>query len=59
MLDHARDTLGLDIVYAIVRPENVRSIRVAERLGLKPLGLTSRFYGTDAALFAWERHAAS
>jgi len=41
MLDHARDTLKLPIVYAIVSVENIRSIRVTERLGLKPLGRRS------------------
>jgi RimJ/RimL family protein N-acetyltransferase len=55
MLDHARDTLELPVVYAIVLPENVRSIRVTERLGMKPLGPTSRFYGIAALHFAWER----
>jgi ribosomal-protein-alanine N-acetyltransferase len=54
MLDHARDTLKLPIVYAIVHPENVRSVRVTERLGMKPLGPTTRFYGTEVLHFAWE-----
>ena len=54
MLDHARDALGLPIVYAIVLPGNVRSIRVTERLGMKPLGPTTRFYGKEALHFAWE-----
>lgn len=54
ILDHARDTLRLSTVYAIVRPENVRSIRVTERLGMKPLGLTRRYYGAEALHFAWE-----
>jgi RimJ/RimL family protein N-acetyltransferase len=54
MLDHARDTLKLSIVYAIILPENVRSIRVTERLGMKPLGLTTRYYGHEALHFAAE-----
>ena len=52
ILDHARDTLKLPIVYAIVLPDNVQSIRVAERLGMRPLGLTTRYYGTSALHFA-------
>jgi ribosomal-protein-alanine N-acetyltransferase len=52
MLDHARDTLKLPVVYAIVLPENVRSIRVTERLGMKPLGLTTRYYGHEGLHFA-------
>jgi len=55
MLDHADQTLKLPIVYAIIDPENVRSMRVTERLGMKPLGLTSRYYGKEALHFAWEK----
>jgi RimJ/RimL family protein N-acetyltransferase len=53
LLDHARDTLKLPIVYAIVHPGNVRSIRVTERLGMKPLGPTTRFYGKEVLHFGW------
>jgi hypothetical protein len=41
-------------VYAIILPENVRSIRVTERLGMKPLGLTMHYYDKQALHFAWE-----
>lgn len=54
LLHHADQTLRLPIVYAIVMPENVRSIRVTERLGMKPLGLTTRYYGKEALHYAWE-----
>lgn len=54
LLDHAREPLKLPIVYAIIDPQNTRSIRVAERLNMKPLGLTSRFYGKQSLLFACE-----
>jgi len=54
MLNHADHTLKLPVVYAIILPENIRSIRVAERLGMKPLGPTTRFYGKEAMHFAWE-----
>lgn len=54
LLSHADQTLRLQIVYAIIMPENVRSIGVAKRLGMKPLGLTSRYYGKEALHFAWE-----
>ncbi|QOV92291.1 GNAT family N-acetyltransferase [Humisphaera borealis] len=53
MLRHAGCTLQLPVVYAIVLPENVRSIRVTERLGMKPLGPTTRYYGKEALHFAW------
>lgn len=54
ILNHARNTLKLPLVYAIVLPENIRSIRVAERLGMKPLGPTTRYYGKQALHFVWE-----
>ena len=34
VIDHARDDLGLEIVMAIVSPENVASIGLIEKLGL-------------------------
>jgi RimJ/RimL family protein N-acetyltransferase len=43
--------VGLDEIYAIVRPENERSLRVARRLGMTSLGITDRYYGVEAELF--------
>ncbi len=37
----AFDVAGLERVVAVARPENARSIRVMERLGLRPLGRTT------------------
>ena len=54
ILDHADHALNLPIVYAIILPANTRSIGVAERLGMKPLGPTSRYYGSESLHFAWE-----
>jgi [ribosomal protein S5]-alanine N-acetyltransferase len=54
MLDHARDSLRLRIVYAIVLPDNVRSIGVVQRLGMTPLGPTKRYYGKESLHFVWE-----
>lgn len=53
ILHHARETLKLTRVIAIVNPANERSIRVVERLGMKPLGLTNRFYGKECLHFGW------
>ena len=53
LLDHARDDLRLRTVYAVVNPDNARSIRVTERLGMEPLGLTNRFYGKAVLHFVW------
>lgn len=35
MLGYARDNLSLPIVYGLVSPNNIRSIRVLERLGMQ------------------------
>jgi len=37
-LRHAAQTLGLERVISIIRPENAASLRVAEKLGLAPEG---------------------
>jgi len=42
---------GLPEVFAVVRPANVASIAVCRRLGMAPLGVTDRFYGTELELF--------
>ncbi len=41
------DTLQLPIIYAVVRPENIASMRVARRLGMKPEGRSRRYYGVE------------
>jgi RimJ/RimL family protein N-acetyltransferase len=42
---------GLDEVYAVVRPDNTRSLAVCRRLGMTPLGRTSRWYGAELEAF--------
>lgn len=42
---------GLDEVYAVVRPDNIGSVAVCRRLGMTPLGRTSRWYGTELEAF--------
>ncbi|MGY1745871.1 GNAT family N-acetyltransferase [Blastococcus sp. SYSU D00695] len=38
---------GIAEVYAVVRPGNVASAAVCRRLGMEPLGLLRRWYGTE------------
>jgi ribosomal-protein-alanine N-acetyltransferase len=38
------DELGLDRIIGLTFPENVASQRVLEKIGMKKLGLTSRYY---------------
>jgi RimJ/RimL family protein N-acetyltransferase len=42
---------GLREIYAVVRPDNERSLAVCRRLGLEPLGLTNRWYDTELEAF--------
>ena len=53
-LERAYDA-GIAEVIAIVVPENVKSKRVAERIGMEPRGLTNRYYSMDAELFVGRR----
>jgi RimJ/RimL family protein N-acetyltransferase len=42
---------GLAEIHAVVRPDNAPSIAVCRRLGMTPLGRTSRWYGTELEAF--------
>ena len=48
---------GIAEVLAIVRPDNTRSKRVAERLGMDYRGRTDRYYGMEADLYHAARPA--
>jgi [ribosomal protein S5]-alanine N-acetyltransferase len=43
--------LKLPVLYAVTKPENERSIRVMQRLGMKPRGRISKYYGVEVLLF--------
>jgi RimJ/RimL family protein N-acetyltransferase len=43
--------LKLPVIYAVVRPENHASIRVTQRLGMKPMGRTYKYYNCELELF--------
>jgi RimJ/RimL family protein N-acetyltransferase len=45
MRDRAFTTTSINVVHAVVDPANVRSERVAERIGMLLAGTTDRFYG--------------
>ena len=44
-------TEGLPEVYAVVRPGNERSLAVCRRLGMAPLGRTTRWYDVELEAF--------
>jgi RimJ/RimL family protein N-acetyltransferase len=45
------DRLKLPVLYAVVKPENERSIRVTQRLGMTPMGKSYKYYGVELLLF--------
>lgn len=51
VLSHARSALGLDRVYAIVKRENTRSVRLLERLGFRHEGPAPDAHGDAVALY--------
>lgn len=53
VVDHCFGSLGLHRLEVNIRPENVASLRVAEKLGLREEGLRERFLHIDGA---WRDH---
>ncbi|MFN6514258.1 MAG: GNAT family N-acetyltransferase [Nostoc sp. CreGUA01] len=51
MLSYGFNILNLPVIYAVVKPENHASIRVTQRLGMKPIGQTKKYYGIELLLF--------
>ena len=51
VLEHAARQ-GITPVLAVVYPENVASQRVAERIGMRPLGPTRAYYDVECLLFS-------
>lgn len=49
-LQYGFHQMDLDCIYAIMDAGNQRSAKVAERLGMTSLGLTSEYYGVDDLL---------
>ncbi|HUB42664.1 MAG TPA: GNAT family N-acetyltransferase [Streptosporangiaceae bacterium] len=49
----------LDRVLALVDPDNIRSLSVCRRLGMRHVGQTGRYYGVTLELFELTRAAAS
>lgn len=49
---HGLSVLNESIIYAVVRPENLASLRVAERAGMERLGRCNRYYNVELELFA-------
>lgn len=52
------EMLGLPVLYAVVRPDNLASIRVANRLDMEEMGLTDKYYGVELLLFQRDKKTA-
>lgn len=52
-IDHCFFTMGLHRIEIAIRPENVASLRVVEKLGLAQVGLASRYLHIDGD---WRDH---
>jgi RimJ/RimL family protein N-acetyltransferase len=48
---------GLTEVFAVVYPDNTASLAVCRRLGMAPLGLTTKWYGVTCEAFRLRRDA--
>ncbi len=42
---------GIGQIYAVVRPDNVASLAVCNRLGMRPIGRTARWYDAELEAF--------
>lgn len=46
-----RALMDVDRVLAIAYPENLASLRIMEKIGMKPIGLTDRYYGVECMAY--------
>ena len=52
IINYGFNILQLPVIYAVVKPENHASVKVTQRLGMTPLGITNRYYnGVNLLLF--------
>lgn len=51
MIELAFEVQDLQQIHAVTEPKNLRSQKVARRLGMKPQGLTDKYYGQTVDLF--------
>ena len=52
IINYGFNILQLPVIYAVVKPENHASVKVTQRLGMTPLGITNQYYnGVELLLF--------
>jgi [ribosomal protein S5]-alanine N-acetyltransferase len=54
VLEYGFNNLKLSVIYSVVHPENAASIRLVERLGMRQVGYTSRYYNTELQMYQLE-----
>lgn len=47
LMQYGFDTLGYDVLHAVIEPPNMRSIAVVDRLGMRYVERTTRYFGVD------------
>lgn len=58
-LKYGFDQLGLDTIYAVADPDNVKSLNVMRRLGMTHKGLTDEYYGLKLEIYEIQRSNAN
>ena len=51
IINYGWQVLKLPEIFAVIKPDNQRSINLAQRLGMKPMGLTNNYYDVELLLF--------
>lgn len=54
VLEYGFQELQLPIIYAVVHPDNLTSVRVTQRLEMIPMGRTNKYHGCELLLFQIE-----
>jgi ribosomal-protein-alanine N-acetyltransferase len=54
-LHHGLTGVGLDVIVALANPDNIASIRVMEKLNMRPVGLKGTYYGRELMVFEADR----
>jgi ribosomal-protein-alanine N-acetyltransferase len=54
-LRYGFEVAGLDCILALAVPDNIASQRVMQKAGMKPQGITHRYYNTDLVLYRLDR----
>lgn len=57
LLKYGFEKKGLDLIHAVSMPENKASLRVMQKVGMSPLGLTTKYYGEVMEAYSIQKEA--